>query len=449
MKGKLMLVNQGPMFKFVYWSKSEIGLDTKTELLAPAGSYDKMRYALAYGADAVYAGLPRFSLRARENEFDEASIEEAVEYVRNRGKKIYLTMNIFPHSRKINAFRKALKWVRDLQPDGIILSDPGIIYMARVICPSVPIHLSTQANTLNWAAVKFWRENGVSRIILSRELSLTEIAEIRGKVKQIELECFIHGAICIAYSGRCLLSNYFSHRDPNQGTCTNSCRWEYRLYKNDQIRPDPADIFFLEENERPGYMMPIDEDEHGTYIMNARDLSTIHLLDRLIATGVNSLKIEGRTKSVYYLSVITRAYRRAIDAILAGKPVKGSESEDVFAVANRGYTTGFLEKNPGSPGLNYEQNSSEDGTKIFCGIIKELDGPGKKVRISVRNRFEQGDVLELMSPDGDRLLRVDQIFNEKGKPVSVAHGGGQDVWIPVNVPVNPYALLRKENNNHV
>jgi putative protease len=444
-----MLVNQSPMFKFVYWSKNGSGLETRIELLAPAGSYDKMRYALAYGADAVYAGLPRFSLRARENEFDKASLEKAVEYVQNLGKKIYLTMNIFSHSRKINDIRAALKWVRDLRPDGIILSDPGIIYLARKICPSVPIHLSTQANTLNWVSVEFWRENGVSRIILSRELSLEEITEIRGKVKQVELECFIHGAICIAYSGRCLLSNYFSHRDPNQGTCTNSCRWEYHLYKNEQFRQEPPDIFFLEENKRPGYMMPIDEDEHGTYIMNARDLSTIHLLNRLIATGINSLKIEGRTKSVYYLSVITRAYRRAIDAILAGKPVAESEIEEVFAVANRGYTTGFLEKNPGSSGLNYEKNSSEDGTKIFCGIIRELDGQAKKMRISVRNRFEVGDVMELMAPDDDRLIRVDHIYNEEGKPLSVAHGGGQDVWIPTDVPVNPYALLRKSNKNHV
>ena len=444
-----MLVNQSPMFKFVYWSKSESGLDTRIELLAPAGSFEKMCYALAYGADAVYAGLPRFSLRARENQFDELTIEQAVEYVRNRGKKIYLTMNIFPHNRKLSAIMEALKWVGDLRPDGIILSDPGIIHMAGEICPSVPIHLSTQANTLNWASVKFWKKNGVSRIILSREISLKEIKQIRDKEKQIELECFIHGAICVAYSGRCLLSNYFSRRDPNQGTCTNSCRWEYRLYKNDPTRPESGDDFFLEEKERPGYMIPVDEDEHGTYIMNARDLSTIHPIDRLITTGVNSLKIEGRTKSVYYLSVITRAYRRAIDAVLAGIPVEKSEIAEVFTVANRGYTTGFLEKNPGPAGVNYEKSSSEDGTKIFCGIVRVLDEPGKKMRIAVRNRFEMGDVLEIISPDGDQQLMVDHIFNEDGEPVSTAHGGGQDVWLPVNGPVNPYALLRKTKKHDV
>ncbi len=195
---------------------------TKKELVAPAGSFEKLRYAFAYGADAVYAGIPRFSLRARENDFDEASIKDAVAYARQLGKKIYLTLNIFPHNRKLRSFNEALEWMRDLQPDGIILSDPGIIYQAKKICPSVPIHLSTQANTVNWAAVKFWQDNGVSRIILSRELSISEIGQIRKKVKNIELETFIHGAICISYSGRCLLSNYFNHRDPNQGTCSNS-----------------------------------------------------------------------------------------------------------------------------------------------------------------------------------------------------------------------------------
>ena len=412
------------------------------ELLAPAGSFEKLRYAFAYGADAVYAGVPRFSLRARENDFDESSIHEAVAYTRKLGKKIYLTLNIFPHNRKLASFSKTLEWMRDLQPDGMILSDPGIIFMAKKICPDIPVHLSTQANTVNWASVKFWKENGVSRIILSRELSIGEIAQIRKKVSKIELETFVHGAICIAYSGRCLLSNYFNHRDPNQGTCTNSCRWQYRLYQEDQV----SQTYYLEETERPGNLMPVDEDEHGTYIMNARDLCTIHLLDKLMDSGVNSFKIEGRTKSLYYLSVITRAYRRAIDNLISGMPLKNDIAEEVHAVSNRGYTTGFLEKDPGGSGLNYMQSRSEEGTKIFCGVVRQIDHIEKKILVSVRNRFEQGDELEIMAPENDDRFRVSEIYSQAGERLSIAHGGGQDVWIKTDLPIGLYALLRKPIN---
>jgi len=422
-------------------------LNRKIELVAPAGSFEKMRYAFAYGADAVYAGIPRLSLRARENSFDKTAIKKAVSYVRQLGKKIYLTLNIFPHNRKLRSFREALEWMRDLKPDGIILSDPGSIYLARQICPLIPIHLSTQANTVNWASVKFWYDNGVSRIILSRELSMKEIRQIRRKVQHIELESFVHGAICIAYSGRCLLSNYFNHRDPNQGVCSNSCRWQYRIYKQDHTLPGSEDHFFIEETERPGSLMPISEDEYGTYIMNARDLCTIDLIDQLIDLGVDSFKIEGRTKSIYYLSVITRAYRRAIDSILAGNSVQPAILKEVFAVANRGYTSGFLKNDPGSSGHNYENSRSENSTKLFCGAIKEVDNREQKARISVRNRFEAGEELEIISPVGDHTFKVEQIFSLDGEIRSAAHGGGQDVWIKLPKPINEFGLIRKANNN--
>jgi U32 family peptidase len=422
----------------------------KIELLAPAGNFEKLKFAFAFGTDAVYAGVPRFSLRARENDFNEESIEEAVKYTRKLGKKIYLTLNIFPHNRKIEPFKKALKWMQKLKPDALIISDPGVIYFANEICPEIPIHLSTQANTVNWAAVKFWKQQGVSRIILSRELSIDEISGIYENNPDIELESFVHGAICVAYSGRCLLSNYFNHRDSNQGTCTNSCRWEYNLYeeknKNTSEYLPIVDNYYIEEKDRPGNLMQVDEDENGTYIMNSKDLCAINLLDQLKSAGICSFKIEGRTKSVYYLSVITRAYRRAIDDLYTGNPFDESLNEEVYSVANREYITGFLEKNPLSNGENYSSSHSDSQTHIFCGIVREYDPKTNLIKISLRNRFETGDELEIISPKETIPFKVTEIQSTNGNIKSVAHGGGEDVWI--NCPSSSnldfeYALIRK------
>jgi len=417
----------------------------KIELLAPAGNFEKLKYAFAFGADAVYAGVPRFSLRARENDFNDESIKQAVEYTHSKGKKIYLTLNIFPHNRKIEPFRKSLEWMKELRPDALILSDPGIILFAKEICPEIPIHLSTQANTVNWAAVKFWRQMGVERIILSRELSVDEISGIRKNVPQIELEAFVHGAICVAYSGRCLLSNYFNHRDPNQGTCTNSCRWKYNMYQenNNNDYKQLEGNYYIEEKDRPGNLMSIDEDEHGTYIMNSKDLCAINILDQMKSAGIDSFKIEGRTKSVYYLSVITRAYRNAIDDLYDGKPFDESLQKEVHAVANRDYTTGFLEKNPLQNGENYERSHSENQSHLFCGIVREIDKENSRIKIAVRNRFEAGEILELIDPNKTEKFKVKEILSESGEAVNIAHGGGKDVWINFKNSANKYSLIRK------
>jgi len=415
------------------------------ELLVPAGTFQKMHYGLAYGADAVYAGVPRFSLRARENDFTEARLREAIDYVHGREKKIYLTMNIYPHNRKIDAFLNTLALVAQMNMDGLIMADPGMIMMAREKYPHIPIHLSTQANTINWPAVRFWQKIGIRRIILSRELSLDEIKEIRQRVPDIELEAFIHGAICIAYSGRCLLSNYFNHRDANQGTCTNACRWEYRLYQENTVN-DPCDDggeFFIEESERPGELMPIDEDEHGSYIMNAKDLCTISIIDQMIEAGLDSFKIEGRTKSIYYLSIITRAYRQALDALRDGRPVPPRVSEEVYNVANRGYITGFLERNPLHEGQNYEQSQSDNQSKTFAGVVKEWDEVQKRALIEVRGRFQVNEMLELVSPRQNCSFRVTQISDEDGITLNTVHGGGRDVWIDLPFTPPDYALLRR------
>jgi len=418
------------------------------ELLAPAGDLEKLSYAFAYGADAVYAGVPRFSLRARENDFDNTVVEEAVALSRKHNKKIYLTLNIFPHNRKLDSFTESLKWMAKLKPDAIIVSDPGIIYLSQQYCPSVPLHLSTQANTVNWASVKFWKEQGVSRIILSRELSIDEIAEIKQRVPDIELESFVHGAICVAYSGRCLLSNYFTHRDPNQGTCTHSCRWNYKIYSGEDF-PNETQYkslkgnYYIEENERPGQFLPIDEDENGTYIMNAKDLCTIRILDRLAAAGVDSFKIEGRSKSIYYLSIITRAYRRAIDDLKNGKSFDESLEQEMFSVANRGYITGFLEKNPRHFGENFDSGKSDQQNYLFCGQIKRFDSESGMAVISVRNRIEVGEEVEAINPTGSITFTIEYLSTENGKSIEVAHGGGEDVCLRIPAGIDEYTLIRK------
>ncbi len=420
------------------------------ELLAPAGTFEKMKYAFAYGADAVYAGIPRFSLRARENDFTEEKYLQALNYAHSLGKKVYLTMNIYPHNRKVDSFTNMLGKVAQAKPDGLIMADPGMIMIAREKHPEIPIHLSTQANAINWQTVRFWQKMGLTRIILSRELSLDEIKEIRQRVPEMELETFIHGAICIAYSGRCLLSNYFTHRDANQGTCTNACRWQYNIYSEPESHTAEQDIYkpikgayYIEETERPGELMPIDEDEHGTYIMNAKDLSTIQIINDLISAGISSLKIEGRTKSHYYVSMITRAYRWAIDRSLHNDEITSDILNEVYSVANRGYVTGFLERNPQQDGQNYEESHSKQLNRQFAGLVDEWNETAQRAKIRVRNRFEPGDQMELVTPKETIPFKLETILDEDGTALPAAHGGGKDVWLPLPKAPEPFSILRK------
>ena len=314
------------------------------ELLSPAGSLRNMRYAFAYGADAVYAGQPRYSLRVRNNEFSLANLKVGIDEAHALGKKFYVVSNIAPHNSKIKTYLKDIEPVIEMGPDALIMSDPGLIMLVREKFPHMPIHLSVQANAVNYATVKFWETQGVERVILSRELSLEEIEVIRQECPNMELEIFVHGALCMAYSGRCLLSGYMNKRDPNQGTCTNACRWSYdvkeakedetgdvvhKVDPNDVIptlgEGEPTDeIFLLEEKEKPGEFMPAFEDEHGTYIMNSKDLRAVQHVERLTQMGVHSLKIEGRTKSHYYCARTAQVYRKAIDDAVAGKPFDAS-----------------------------------------------------------------------------------------------------------------------------
>ncbi len=391
------------------------------ELLAPAGSPDKLKYALAYGADAVYAGIPKFSLRARENGFNDASLKEAISEVHQAGKKIFVTANILAPNRKVESFEKSLAYFAEAKPDAFIMSDPGMIQYSVRNFPDVPVHLSVQANAINWPTVAFWRDQGVRRIILSRELSLEEISLIHQKVPDIELESFVHGSICIAYSGRCLLSNYFNHRDANQGTCTNSCRWDYNVYKENEIDASaPAKpvegLHYIEETGRPGELMPVDEDEHGTYIMNSKDLRAVEFLTELREAGICSFKIEGRSKSIYYLAMVTGVYRRAIEDLMQGRKFDPSLLQEIDKTANRGFTSAFLISNSNHHTERFDSAQADGQPQVFAGRILNSRADGW-IEAEIKNRIETGDTVEYIAPhrrsfrytgDGKQKRRVDQ-----------------------------------------
>jgi putative protease len=428
------------------------------ELLAPAGSLLMARTALDFGANAIYAGQPRYSLRVRNNDFGTLDkLATGIRETQSRGGKFYLVSNILPHNAKLKTYLEDMAPVMDLKPDALIMADPGLMLMIRERWPEMPIHLSVQANTVNHAAVKFWRSVGVSRVILSRELSLDEVAEIRQECPDTELEVFVHGALCIAYSGRCLLSGYFNHRDPNQGSCTNSCRWDYKVHEGKEddggdvalatprppavtpaptlpasARPNtlrrPGATWLLEEKERPGEYMPIEEDEHGSYILNSKDLRAIEYVAKLTEIGVDSLKIEGRTKSPYYVARSCQSYRQAIDDAVAGRPFDAQLIGQLDGLANRGYTAGFFDRHPDRDYQNYLRGSSESSRSQYVGDVTGYDADGL-AEIAVKNRFAVGDRIEIIRPQGNLELVIAAMCNTENQPVSVAPGSGHHVRI--------------------
>jgi len=403
------------------------------ELLLPAGSLEKMRYAYAYGADAVYAGQPRYSLRARNNEFGLEELATGIAEARALGKKFYVTSNLMAHNAKVKTYLADIEPVIAMRPDALIMADPGLIAMVRERWPEVSIHLSVQANTVNYAAVNFWKSLGLTRVILSRELSLDEIAEIRQRCPDMELEVFVHGALCIAYSGRCLLSGYFNHRDANQGTCTNSCRWDYKVLENKE--------YAIEEGQRPGELMPIEEDEHGTYILNSKDLRAVEHVEQLTQIGVDSLKIEGRTKSTYYVARTAQVYRRAIDDAAAGKPFDPSHLATLEHLAHRGYTGGFYQRRAHADYQNYATGQSESGVSQYVGDVSAFDAASGMAEIVVKNRFRVGDRLEIMSPAGNFPLTLDRMETLEGEAIAEAPGNGWIVRIPLPPGVDPQRAM--------
>ncbi len=411
------------------------------ELLAPAGSLDMLNTAFNFGATAVYAGQPRYSLRVRNNDFGNLEVlREGIDTAHAQGKSFYLVSNIFPHGAKTRTYVKDMEPVIALKPDALIMSDPGLIMLVRENWPDMPIHLSVQANTVNGQAARFWQSVGVSRVILSRELSLDEIEAVRQDCPDMEIEVFIHGALCIAYSGRCLLSGYFNHRDPNQGTCTNSCRWDYKVAKASE---DPTgDIYLLEEGNRPGEWMPIEEDMHGTYILNSKDLRAIEHVQRLTEMGIDSFKIEGRTKSPYYVARTAQAYRSAIDDAVAGRPFNPELLGHLEGLANRGYTDGFYVRHHDQDHQNYLRGFSLSGRSLYVGNVVDVDEARQLVKVEAKNKFAIGDKLEVIQPSGNTDIVVEEIFNTKGEAMRVVPGAGYTVWVKLPLSSNGAFLAR-------
>ena len=409
----------------------------KPELLSPAGTLKNMRYAFAYGADAVYAGQPRYSLRVRNNEFSkEEVLGQGIAEAHAAGKLFFLASNIAAHNNKLKNYLRDLEPIIEMGPDALIMSDPGLIMMVRERWPDVVIHLSVQSNVVNYAAVKFWQSMGLRRIILSRELSLKEIAQIREQCPDIELEVFVHGALCIAYSGRCLLSGYMAHRDSNQGACTNTCRWKYNTYEaRETSTGDLMPVALLEEEQRPGELMPAYEDEHGTYIMNSKDLRAVQHVHELASLGIDSLKIEGRTKSAYYTARTTQVYHRAIEDAAAGRPFDMGMMDELEGLSNRGYTEGFYRRHPPGEFQNYEQGASRSDRQQVVGEVQDINDDW--INVDVKNRFEVGDQMELITPAGNLSFQLSDMMNQDGKRTDAAPGSGRVVSIPVPAEVTP------------
>lgn len=402
----------------------------RPELLAPAGTLEKMKMAILYGADAVYLGGQAFGLRALGGNFTDAELREAVAFAHARGKKVYVTVNVYPHDGDMDGLPEYLRFLERIHVDALLVADLGVFSVARDVVPSLPLHVSTQANTVNVAAVRAWKALGAQRVVLARELSLREIVDIRSAV-DVELEMFVHGAMCISMSGRCLLSAYMTGRDANRGACAQSCRWRYALM----------------EEQRPGEYFPIDEDEHGTYIMNSKDLCLLPYLTDVIATGVDSLKIEGRMKSVHYVASVTKAYRAAIDAYSADPAqfaINSAWTTELGKVSHRPYTTGFALHRATADDQIYGSSSYEQ-TSDFIGLVRSYDAATGWATVEQRNHMRVGEEIELFQPTlaGFRQT-LGEMTDEAGVPIDRAPHPQQIVHIRMEQPVEPYAIVRRD-----
>ena len=421
-----------------------------TELLSPAGTRRAMRFAYAYGADAVYAGQPRYSLRVRENEFSSENIGESIAEAHALGKRFYLASNISPHNEKVRTYIKDLEPIIEAKPDALIMADPGLIMMVRERWPEQEIHLSVQSNAVNFATVKFWKQVGISRIILSRELSIRELEDMRNECPDMELEVFVHGALCMAYSGRCLLSGYINHRDANQGTCTNACRWKYDVkeIKEDEWGniqelptlgegPTTDKIFLINQPGEKDRDMIVHEDEHGTHILNSKDLRAIHHVEKFVEMGINCLKIEGRTKSYFYVARTAQLYRQAIDDAVAGKPFNIELMDALEGLANRGYTEGLFRRHVHDEYQNYEQGNSISKKQQFVGDIMDYNAATGMAEIDVKNKFCVGDTIEIMQPTGNKVVTLEKMEDKYGNARDSAPGSGHIVKIHVGNLTHP------------
>lgn len=396
------------------------------ELLSPAGNRERLEYALAYGADAVYMAGSRYSLRAFADNFEPDELKNALELVHSKGKKAYITVNIYAHNSDIDGMEDYFRFLYDIGADAVLVSDLGVLEAAKKGAPELPVHISTQANVTNYAAARFFCNAGAERIVLARELSIEEIALIHQKVPQAELEAFVHGAACISYSGRCLLSDYLTGRSANQGKCAQPCRWGYEL-----VPQGRADSF------------PIEQDERGTYILNSKDLCMIDHLGELADAGVTSFKIEGRMKTAYYTAAVTNAYRRAIDRLEAGLEPDPALKEELAKAANREFTTGFY-FGPVQQGQRYESSKCRQSHE-FSAVV--LSSNGEYLTLEQRNRFRVGDVLEVLSPEPSRCGRkftVESIISSQGCSVQAAPNPQERVKVPCTLRLEYMDILRRK-----
>lgn len=401
------------------------------ELLAPAGNMEKLRTAILYGADAVYLAGERFGLRASAGNFTMEELKQALEYTHERGKKGYVTVNTIPHNQDLTGLDSYIRYLSEAGADAVIVSDPGVFSLVREISPEMPVHISTQANITNYLSARFWYRQGASRIIAARELSLQELEFIHRELPSLEIEAFVHGAMCISYSGRCLMSNFMCGRDANRGDCAHPCRWKYHLM----------------EESRPGEYFPVIEDDTGTFIFNSRDLCMIGHIPELVKSGVVSFKIEGRMKSAFYVATIIRAYRMAIDAWLADPENYSFPQrwmDEVSKVSHRGFTTGFFLNKPGPESQNYSTSTYIQDWE-FIGVAIQYDLTDGTLLVEQRNKFLSGDEIEIMQPDGrDIAMTVGEMWDMDGSPIDSAPHPQMLLKMKVPGPVIPGSMLRRK-----
>lgn len=403
----------------------------RPELLVPARDLEVFRTAVRYGADAVYIGGEAYGLRAKAGNFGREEMAEAIAFAHERGVRVHVTANILAHNADLSGAEAYFARLEALRPDAVLVADPGMFTLAQRACPSVPIHISTQANNTNAETFAFWRRLGASRVVCARELSLAEIAQIRDRVPEdLEIEAFVHGAMCISYSGRCLLSSFFTGRDANRGACTHPCRWKYAVA----------------EESRPGQYLPVEENDRGTFIFNSKDLCMIEYIPDLIRAGIDSFKIEGRMKNALYVATVTRTYRRAIDDCLQSEALYRERlpwyRDQIIRCTYRHFTTGFYFGRPGADAMVYDDKAYVSDA-VYLGTVEETD-PVRGVRIMQRNKFSVGDTIEIMKTDGrDLSVRVMGMRGEDGEPMEACPHPKETLWLTLSEMADPGDILRR------
>lgn len=404
----------------------------KPEILAPASSLEVLETAVEYGADAVYIGGEMYGLRAKARNFSAEDMKKGIDYAHQRGKKVYVTANITAHNRDLEGVRGYFRELREIKPDALIISDPGVFSVAREVCPEIDVHISTQSNNVNYLTFRFWKEQGATRVVTARELSIKEIGEIRENIPEdMEIETFVHGAMCISYSGRCLLSNYFTGRDANLGACTHPCRWKY----------------YIMEEKRPGEYLPVEENERGTYIFNSKDLCMIEHIPELVEAGIDSFKIEGRMKTALYVAVVSRTYRKALDDYFLDPELYQKNipyyKEEIAKCTYRQFTTGFFFGPTSHETQIYDHNTYVKGY-VYLGMIRKVTEDGMGV-FEQKNKFSVGETVEIMKPNGENIrTKVLALYDEDGNEMESCPHPAQQIVIRTECPLSPFDIIRRE-----